>query len=97
MLLAHSGWANQSSGSIECPSTGAFARISNYPNELDELFGAFEEDLRMLRVAPRDLLGHFLLQDKGAQVMVTKYEDERQLESAYELLAAQYEAWRAGQ
>jgi hypothetical protein len=88
------GWANASSGSVEAP-TGFFARISNTPEELQEVTEAFDQEIE--RVGLREtarLVGHFLLrEDDQGFVTVQSYETQAELIEEYEVLDELYGDW----
>ena len=73
--MAVANWANDSDGDVASPA-GYFWRISVAPEELKEISEAFAEDLEELAVAPRDLIGHYLLkEDDQGFVAVEEFTD----------------------
>jgi hypothetical protein len=90
-VMSLEGWANASSGSVECP-TGFFARISNDAREIPEIRQAFPTETAGISNAL--IRGHFLcVEDSLGFWHVTRYETQRALERAYKALEAEYIEW----
>lgn len=85
------GWANESSGSVECP-TGYFARITNNRPDIEGIRDAFPSESES--VSDDDIIGHYLLQenDQGF-VSVYQYASEAELLNAYRVLDETYSEW----
>jgi len=90
-VMTLEGWANESSGSVECP-TGFFARISNSQAEIAEIRQAFTEESRA--VSDNEIIGHFLCteNDQGFWY-VEEFDTESELLAAYNRLDATYSDW----
>jgi len=92
--MARQDWANESNGNVEAP-TGWFCRISNSPEELPEVFGAFPEQItEFAKFDLRELVGHFLLveNDQG-QIFVTEYDSEDEVKAEFDYLSDVYTMW----
>ncbi len=96
--MSISGWCNESSGSIVCPTTGYFARISINEQELPEIADAFEQVFAGAKFTQHDqVLGHWLVSDRGGQVQVTMYDSEPEVIHDFRQLNRAYKSWLRGQ
>ncbi|QIN94564.1 hypothetical protein PP460_gp012 [Streptomyces phage Muntaha] len=90
-VMTLDGWANESSGNVECP-TGFFARISNEPREVAEIRDAFPTETKGLSNA--DIVGHFLCQENEQGFWyVREFDNPRELLTTYQALEAEYAEW----
>lgn len=93
--MAEAGWANQSDGE-EGSITGPFWRVSNSPEELDDLRREFGDQWRAIGVEPEHMLGHFVLghfEDEGVVIQVSS---ERSAILAFQALRDVYVARKEG-
>lgn len=90
-VMSLEGWANESSGHVESPM-GFFARISNYPRDIEGIRDAFPEETRP--VSDEEMTGHFLCRenDLGFWYVFT-YDSEAELISEYRRLERAYSDW----
>lgn len=96
-LIATEGWANQSGGDVAAP-TGHFAAITNTPEHLTELRGAFEAMFNQLGLDPSSVLGHFIVvEDQNHAVHVVEYAVISRMLTAFEDLRHVYQAWLRGE
>ena len=89
------GWGSaEPSGNVASPS-GWFCKISNGATELDDLADALGEPFSAYGLADTaELVGHFLVvEDNVGFVEVEVYEDEGQLDRAYDKREDTYREW----
>jgi len=90
--MAVFAWANRSGGSIDSP-IGWFARISNEPEDLHEIQGAFGMELASMGVEAREVIGHFVLREIGPIVDVEQFATERGAIVSFAALETVYREW----
>lgn len=90
-VMTLEGWANESSGNVECP-TGYFARITNNPPDIEGIRDAFPNESE--NVSDADIIGHYLCQENSQGFWsVYSYDSEAELIRAYRVLDETYSEW----
>lgn len=102
-FLCTSDWAEESSGNSEAP-TGYFWRISNDVNDVSMENGEFNSIIedwfsynQEVTDSPElrsELVGHFIVtQADSGMVYVAKYDGEKELLEAYQILEDEFFKW----